>query len=224
MRVDFDEVTKSFGDHVVLDGLAFAVEPGSIVLLLGGNGSGKSTALRVLLGLVRPDGGAATLDGARYAEVPNGPRRVGVALGTGTVDAELSAASLLRLRARIVGASDADVAAALHAYGLHAARRRRLRRLSTGMQARALLAVAMLGRPDLVVLDEPFANLDADGRDHLVSELRALRSRGGSALVTSHQRETYDVGDRWIDVFNGADVRPRPRRRPALVASGRERP
>lgn len=209
MLVEYRNVTKSYGGRVVLDAFSMRVEPGTVVMLLGANGAGKSTALRALLGLTRIDSGRILLDDSEYAALPGGRARVGSAIGLSTVDAELSALALLRVRAAAIGAPDAAVRHALGRMGLSDAGRRRLRRMSSGMQARAQLALASVGDPELLVLDEPFANLDGDGRKWLGNVLDDLRERGGSALIATHHRDTAELGDRWLEVPSGRELTTR---------------
>jgi ABC-2 type transport system ATP-binding protein len=212
MRVEYRNVHKAFRDQVVLDGFSLEVGPGSVVLLMGPNGCGKSTALLALLGLVRPDSGSVLLDDVPYAQLPGGPRRVGACLGMTCIDQELTARQVLELRAATLGAPRESASAALLDAGLDRAGSKRLRLLSTGMQTRALIAAATLGTPEVLVLDEPFANLDAEGRDWLRLRLDDVRARGGVALIATHHRETYDVGDRWIDMETG-EITPRRNRK-----------
>lgn len=182
---------RSFGDERAVDGLDLRVEAGQIHALVGLNGAGKTTLMRLLLGMLRPDRGAVTIFGVQVGGAPASLwGRVGHMLDTGFGYPELTAAENLRSAALLRGlrapAARAAARAALNELRLSRWADRPARALSTGNRQRLGLACALLGRPDVLVLDEPTTALDPAGIVLVRTLLQASAGRGVAVLVSSH--------------------------------------
>jgi ABC-2 type transport system ATP-binding protein len=184
--VRFDRFTKTFGATRAVEGLTFEVRAGRITGLVGPNGAGKSTSLRGLLGLVRPSSGSATVFGAPYADLAEPARRVGVSMEGVGLNPAHSGRRHLTVFARAAGLADSRVTEVLELTGIAHAADRRVRGWSTGMRARLGLATALLGDPDLLVLDEPTNGLDPEGVRWLRTFLREQAAGGRTVLLSSH--------------------------------------
>jgi ABC-2 type transport system ATP-binding protein len=180
------ELTKRFGSVVALDALTFTLQEGSITGFLGPNGAGKTTTLRLLLGLARPTGGQALVFGHPYRDLPDPARRVGALLESGDFDAGRSGRNHLRALALASGIGFGRVEEMLELVELDRAASRAVGGYSLGMRQRLGLAAALLGDPDLLVLDEPANGLDAAGVHWLRGFLRQFAAAGGTVLVSSH--------------------------------------
>ena len=179
-------LTKRFGHVNAVDDLSFTVERGRVVGFLGPNGAGKTTTLRSLLGLVKPTSGTATIDGKRYADLANPLATVGAVLDTAGYHPSRSALDHLRILAMAGGQSPARAAQSLDDAGLTAYSGRRVGEFSLGMRQRLALAGALLGKPELLVLDEPANGLDPEGIAWLRGFLRYHADQGGTVLLSSH--------------------------------------
>ncbi|KND44258.1 ABC transporter ATP-binding protein [Streptomyces stelliscabiei] len=181
-------LTKRFGEVTAVDDLTYEVRPGRIVGLLGRNGAGKTTSLRMLLGLCRPTSGEATVFGRPYAELPHAARRVGVSMDAVGPLPGASARRELTIWARTLGLPRQRVEEVLDLVGLADgnAASRPVKGYSTGMKQRLALATALLPDPELLVLDEPANGLDPDGIRWLRGLLRGLADEGRTVLVSSH--------------------------------------
>jgi ABC-2 type transport system ATP-binding protein len=178
-------LTKRFGDVLAVDRLDFDVAPGTVTGFLGPNGAGKTTTLRMLLGLVAPTSGTATIDGRPYRELADPVRRVGAVLEASGFHPGRSARDHLRVLATAAGPAP-RVDEVLEQTGLAAAARRRVGGFSLGMRQRLGLAAALLGDPDVLVLDEPANGLDPEGVHWLRGLVRGLADQGRTVLVSSH--------------------------------------
>ncbi|NJI61225.1 ATP-binding cassette domain-containing protein [Microbacterium oxydans] len=185
--VTFDGFTKSYGGDTVVQDLTFTVEAGSVVGLLGPNGAGKSTAMRGLVGLLHPTAGSARVFGEHFAALPNPARRVGVHMDGLGFETGITAARHLDIYRLALGAPRSRVDEVLEQVDLTAHAGKRVKKYSTGMLQRLGLATALLGDPELLVLDEPANGLDPGGIRWLRGFLRNFAARGGSVLVSSHQ-------------------------------------
>ncbi len=184
--LSYEHVTKEFGDVRAVDNVSFEASPGRIVGLLGPNGAGKTTLIRILLGLITPTSGRARLWGKPYEQLPNAGRRVGVMLdGMGPV-VGASARTELRIWADALGLPQSRVETVLQLVGIETAADRRATTFSTGMKQRLSLAVALLGDPELLILDEPTNGLDPEGIIWLRGLLRVLADEGRTVLLCSH--------------------------------------
>lgn len=182
----FDGVTKVFGGTAVVEDVSFDVRPGRIVGLLGRNGAGKTTSLRMLLGLTRPTSGRTTVFGKPYTELPHAERRVGVSMdGIGALPG-VTGRRDLSIWARMLRLPGSRVDEVLEQTGLTEAADKKIKGYSTGMRQRHALAAALLADPELLVLDEPANGLDPDGIRWLRTFLRSLADEGRTILVSSH--------------------------------------
>ncbi|HEY2984920.1 MAG TPA: ATP-binding cassette domain-containing protein [Jatrophihabitantaceae bacterium] len=180
------DLTKHFGTVVAVDALSFALQAGSVTGFLGPNGAGKTTTLRLLLGLARPTSGEALVFGRPYRELPNPARRVGALLESGDFDPGRSGRNHLRALALASGIDFGRVDELLELVELDRAADRPVGGYSLGMRQRLGLAAALLGEPELLVLDEPANGLDAAGMHWLRGFLRQFAAAGGTVLVSSH--------------------------------------
>jgi ABC-2 type transport system ATP-binding protein len=179
-------LSKRYGDEIVVDDVSFTLQPGSVTGFLGPNGAGKTTTLRLLLGLAEPSAGSALVFGRPYAELEDPIRRVGAVLESGDFDPGRSGRNHLRTLALAAGIGFDRVEALLALVELCAAAGRSVRTYSLGMRQRLGLAGALLGDPELLLLDEPSNGLDPAGMHWLRSFLREFADAGGTVLVSSH--------------------------------------
>ena len=184
--VEVRRLAKRYDDVVAVDGLTFSLEPGTITGFLGPNGAGKSTTMRLLLGLAAPTAGEALILGHRYAELAQPSRRVGAVLESGDFDPGRTGRNHLRALAIAAEIPAARVDEVLELVGLRAAADRTTRTYSLGMRQRLGLAGALLGDPDVLILDEPANGLDPAGVHWLRGLLRELAAGGRTVLVSSH--------------------------------------
>jgi ABC-2 type transport system ATP-binding protein len=179
-------LTKRYGDHAVVDDVSFTLQPGTVTGFLGPNGAGKTTTLRLLLGLAAPSAGSALVFGRPYARLDDPTRRVGAVLESGDFDPRRSGRNHLRTMALAAGIGLDRVEALLALVELRAAADRAVGTYSLGMRQRLGLAGALLGDPDLLVLDEPSNGLDPAGMHWLRGLLHTFADAGGTVLVSSH--------------------------------------
>jgi ABC-2 type transport system ATP-binding protein len=203
-RIEVRNLTKKFGSLTAVDDLSFSVEPGRITGFLGPNGAGKTTTLRMLLGLVRPTGGAATIGGQRYSEIATPMRIVGSALEATNFHPGRSGRNHLRILADTAGVDSKRVDEMLEMVGIPAAARQRAGGYSMGMRQRLGLAAAMLGDPQVLLLDEPANGLDPEGIRWLRMLLRHLSGQGKTILISSHMlSEVEQTVDDVVIIANG---------------------
>ncbi len=181
-----DSLTKRFGTVLAVDSLSFALAPGTITGFLGPNGAGKTTTLRMLLGLARPSAGSARILGRAYAELEQPALRVGAVLEATDFHPGRSGRDHLRMLSRAARLPDARVDEVLRLVELDGAAGRRVKGYSLGMRQRLGLAAALLGDPELLVLDEPANGLDPEGVRWLRDFLRAFAAGSRTVLVSSH--------------------------------------
>jgi len=179
-------LTKRFGDLVAVDDLSFSLEPGTITGFLGPNGAGKTTTLRVLLGLAEPTAGEALVFGRRYRDLDEPARRIGAVLESNDFHPGRSGRDHLRALAAAADIPPRRIDEVLALVELQDAADRRVRTYSLGMRQRLGLATALLGDPELLVLDEPANGLDPSGVHWLRGFLRRFAERGRTVLVSSH--------------------------------------
>ncbi|HEV2825377.1 MAG TPA: ATP-binding cassette domain-containing protein [Actinomycetota bacterium] len=184
--ITIDGLTKRFGPVTAVDDLSFEVDQGTVVGFLGPNGAGKTTTLRTLLGLVTPTAGSARIDGKPYRELADPIRQVGAVLEASSFHPGRSARNHLRVVATAAGLPLARADEVLAEVGLAEAARRRVGGFSLGMRQRLGLATALLGDPQVLILDEPANGLDPEGVHWLRAVLRELADQGRTVLVSSH--------------------------------------
>jgi len=185
-RVEVRELSKRFGSVLAVDDLSFDVEAGRVTGFLGPNGAGKSTTLRALLGLVRPTHGTATFDGLPYERLEHPSRHVGVVLEDTAYHPGRTARNHLRVLATAGGHAQERVEQVLAEVGLQDAADRRVKGYSLGMRQRLAIAAALLGDPEVLILDEPANGLDPPGIRWMRDLLRSQAARGRAVLVSSH--------------------------------------
>jgi ABC-2 type transport system ATP-binding protein len=181
-----ESLTKRFGKLTAVDNLSFALEPGTITGFLGPNGAGKTTTLRMLLGLAKPTQGEALIFERHYAEIEQPALRIGAVLEATDFHPGRSGRNHLRTLSQAVGIPDSRVDEVLRVVELDRAGNRRVKGYSLGMRQRLGLAAALLGDPELLVLDEPANGLDPEGVRWLRDFLRSFAQSGHTVLVSSH--------------------------------------
>jgi ABC-2 type transport system ATP-binding protein len=202
--IDVVELSKRFGKTQAVAGLSFRVEPGSITGFLGPNGAGKSTTLRSILGLVHPDAGSATILGVPYRQLDHPLHRVGAVLEASEVHPGRSGRNHLRVLAAAAGLPRSRVEEVLALVELSGSAKRRVKGYSLGMRQRLGLAAAVLGDPEVLVLDEPANGLDPAGIRWLRDFLRSLAAEGRTILVSSHVlAEVAQTVDRVVIIHRG---------------------
>jgi ABC-2 type transport system ATP-binding protein len=205
--IDVVGLSKRFGKTQAVAGLSFRVEPGTITGFLGPNGAGKSTTLRAVLGLVLPDAGSATVLGVPYRQLDRPLHRVGAVLEASEVHPGRSGRNHLRVQAAAAGLPASRVEEVLSLVELSAAAKRRVKGYSLGMRQRLGLATALLGDPEVLVLDEPANGLDPAGIRWLRDLLRSLAAEGRTILISSHVlSEVAQTVDRVVIIHRGTLV------------------
>ena len=184
--IEVEHLTKRFGSTLAVDDLSFTVPSGTVTGFLGPNGAGKSTTLRSILGLVHPTSGQTTVLGSAYRDLDRPARRVGAVLETFDAHSGRSGRNHLRVLATAAAIPRSRVEEVLTLVDLSGAGKRRVKGYSLGMRQRLGLAAALLGDPEVLVLDEPANGLDPQGIRWLRGFLRSLASEGRTILVSSH--------------------------------------
>ena len=205
--IEIQGLSKRFGEVAAVDDLSFTAREGAVTGFLGPNGAGKSTTLRMLLGLVRPSQGSATIGGKPYAAMAEPFRRVGAVLEADAFHPGRRARDHLRVLATAAGLPLARVDAVLREVDLADVGHRRVKGFSLGMRQRLGLASALLGEPEVLILDEPANGLDPEGVHWLRQFVRAFADRGGTVLVSSHVlAEVAQTVDDVVIIANGGLV------------------
>ncbi|HJU97494.1 MAG TPA: ATP-binding cassette domain-containing protein [Jiangellaceae bacterium] len=185
-RIRFDRLTKRYGAVTAVHDFSATLEPGTITGFLGANGAGKSTTIRMLLGLTRPTSGAATINGQPYAALARPARVIGAMTDPDVFHPRRKGCDALRVLGRVSGLPDRRTDEVLELVGLADSAGRRVGGYSMGMRQRLGLAAALLGDPETLVLDEPANGLDPTGVLWLRMLLRGLADEGRTVLVSSH--------------------------------------
>ncbi|TFV51605.1 ATP-binding cassette domain-containing protein [Blastococcus sp. TF02A_35] len=203
--IAIEHLTRRYGAQLAVADVSFTCPAGSVTGFLGPNGAGKSTTMRVLCGLAEPTSGSATIGGRRFRDLPNPGRSVGVLLDAGAQHAGRTGREALTLSAMVQGVPAARVDAMLELVGLGGpAAGKRVGQYSLGMRQRLGLAQALLGDPQVLVLDEPANGLDPDGIYWMRGLLRGFADRGGTVLLSSHLlREVEAVADQLVVIAGG---------------------
>jgi len=203
--IQVEQLTKSYRGKMVVNNVTFRVEPGSVTGFLGPNGAGKTTTMRMLLGLERPDSGRALIAGKRYTEHRAPIRQVGALLDARAAHPNRSARDHLRIIARTHGISNRRVDDVIGLAGLDSVAKKRAGKFSLGMGQRLGIAVALLGDPRALILDEPVNGLDPEGVSWIRSLTRSLATEGRAVLISSHlMAEMAQTADRVIVLGRGA--------------------
>ena len=180
------ELTKRFGDITAVSDLSFELEAGSVTGFLGPNGAGKTTTMRLLLGLAEPTRGRALVFGRPFAELENPGARVGAVLEAADLHPGRTGRDHLRVLAPVAHVPHGRIDEVLALVDLEGAADRRVKGYSLGMRQRLGLAAALLGDPELLILDEPANGLDPEGVRWLRDFLRAFAAQGRTVFVSSH--------------------------------------
>jgi ABC-2 type transport system ATP-binding protein len=209
--VSVRSLSKRYGEVLAVDALTFSLQPGIVTGFLGPNGAGKTTTLRLLLGLAQPTAGEALVFGRPYRELETPARRVGAVLESGDFDPGRSARNHLRALALASGIPRRRVEDVLELVELQAPAGRPVKTYSLGMRQRLGLAAALLGDPELLLLDEPATGLDPSGVHWLRGFLRQFAAKGRTVLISSHiLAEVAQTVDQVLIIWRGrliADVR-----------------
>jgi ABC-2 type transport system ATP-binding protein len=199
-----ERLTKRYGDVVAVDQISFALDAGTVTGFLGPNGAGKTTTLRLLLGLAEPAAGTAVIFGRRYRELAEPIRQVGAVLESGDFHPGRSGRKHLQAIALAAGLPLRRIDDVLELVELTVAAERRVKSYSLGMRQRLGLAGALLGDPELLILDEPATGLDPAGVRWLRIFLRTLAAEGRTVLVSSHLlAEVAQTVDRVLIIDHG---------------------
>jgi ABC-2 type transport system ATP-binding protein len=202
--IEVDRLTKRYGKTVAVNDLSFSVTPGRITGFLGPNGAGKTTTLKAILGLVHPTSGTTRVFGKAYRDLEDPLRRVGAVLETSRYHPGRSGRNHLRVIAAQAGIPSARVEKVLELVAMKEPGKRRVGGYSMGMRQRLGLAAALLGEPELLVLDEPANGLDPAGIRWLRDLLRSLSSQGRTILISSHVlAEIEQIADEVVIIHRG---------------------
>lgn len=203
--ITVDALTKRYGRFTAVDDVTFTAAAGRVTGFLGPNGAGKSTTLRIVVGLTPPTAGSATVCGRRFAELPNPGLEVGVLLDASAQHAGRTGREILSLAQRTIGLPGRRVDEMIDLVGLTRVEAgRRVRTYSLGMRQRLGIAAALIGDPDVLVLDEPANGLDPAGIRWMRDLLRGYADRGGTVLLSSHLLHEIEViADDIVVIGNG---------------------
>ena len=187
-------LTRKYGDFTAVDDVSFTAQPGRVTGFLGPNGAGKSTTMRVLVGLTPPTSGTAEVAGRRFADLPNPGLTAGVLLDASAQHAGRTGREILTVAARTMGLPTSRVDEILDLVSLTPEEAgRRVRHYSLGMRQRLGIATALLGEPEVLILDEPANGLDPAGIRWLRDLLRGYADRGATVLLSSHLLHEIEV-------------------------------
>jgi ABC-2 type transport system ATP-binding protein len=202
--IEAHELSKHYGDKLAVDHLSFRVEPGQVTGFLGPNGAGKSTTMRLILGLDRPNAGRATVLGRPYRELHQPLRTVGALLEAKAVHTGRSAYNHLLVLAQTQDLPRRRVDEVIDLVGLHSVARKRAGGFSLGMGQRLGIAAALLGDPEILVLDEPVNGLDPEGILWVRNLMKRLAAEGRTVFVSSHlMNEMAVTADHLIVIGKG---------------------
>ena len=203
--IQTDSLTKRYGDRAVVQDVSFACETGTVTGFLGPNGAGKSTTLRMLCGLARPTAGGATVMGRPFDQLANPGRHVGVLIDASAAHSGRRGRETLATSAQLMGVGGRRVDELLELVDLdRGAARKRVGQYSLGMRQRLGIAHALLGDPEILILDEPANGLDPEGMRWMRELLRDFAARGGTVLLSSHLlHEVEAIADRLVIISGG---------------------
>jgi ABC-2 type transport system ATP-binding protein len=202
--IEVHDLTKRYGEKVAVDHLSFTVEPGRVTGFLGPNGAGKSTTMRLILGLDHPTSGTATINGKLYRDLPQPLHTVGALLEAKSVHPGRSARNHLLFLAQTQGLPSSRVDEVLGLVGLREVATKRTGGFSLGMGQRLGIAAALLGDPQVLLLDEPVNGLDPEGVLWVRNLMKQLAAEGRTILVSSHlMNEMAVTADHLIVIGRG---------------------
>ena len=192
--ITIESLTKKYGRRTVVDAVSFTARPGHVTGFLGPNGAGKSTSMRMMVGLTRPTAGHVTIGGRAFSELPNPGREIGVMLDASAQHAGRTGREILTLAQQSTGVPAGRVPEMLDLVGLtEEAGNRRVGGYSLGMRQRLGIAVALVGAPSTLILDEPANGLDPAGIRWMRDLLRSFADDGGTVLLSSHLLHEIEV-------------------------------
>ena len=206
--ITIESLTKRYGAFTALQDVGFTARTGRVTGFLGANGAGKSTTMRILVGLTQATSGSATISGRRFVDLPNPALEVGVLLDASAQHAGRTGREILTITQRLVGASAGRVDEMLHLVSLTDSEAdRRVGNYSLGMRQRLGIAAALVGDPEVLILDEPANGLDPAGIRWMRDLLRGHADAGGTVLLSSHLlHEIEIVADDIVVIGNGRIV------------------
>ena len=218
--ITVDRLTKRYGRFTAVDDVSFACEPGRVTGFLGPNGAGKTTTMRVMVGLTPATSGTVSIGGLHYHDIPNPGRHVGVLLDASAQHSGRTGREVLTLGARTMGLPTSRVDEMLALVSLSETEaKRRVGNYSLGMRQRLGIAHALLGDPEVLILDEPANGLDPAGIRWMRDLLKGYAGRGGTVLLSSHLlNEVELIADEMILIGRGRIVAQGDKR--SLLASG----
>jgi ABC-2 type transport system ATP-binding protein len=197
-------LTKRYGSHEAVSDLSFSIPAGKVTGFLGPNGAGKTTTIRMILGLIRPTAGTALVNGEPFEDLTDPASTIGVLIEGAQAHPGRTAHAHLRILAAERSIDPSRIDETLELVHLADARDEKVRGFSLGMRQRLDLAAALLGAPDILILDEPANGLDPAGIRWLREFLRAFADRGGTVFVSSHQlAETAQLADEVVVISHG---------------------
>ena len=206
--ISIESLTVRYGGFTAVDDVTFTARTGRVTGFLGPNGAGKSTTMRVMVGLTRPTSGSATISGRPFADLPNPGLEVGVLLDASAQHAGRTGREILTIAQRTMGLPAARVDQMLHKVSLTGTEAdRRVRNYSLGMRQRLGIATALIGDPEVLILDEPANGLDPAGIRWMRDLLREYADQGGTVLLSSHLLHEIEViADDLVVIGNGKIV------------------
>ena len=206
--ITIESVTRTYGDFTAVDDVSFTAQPGRVTGFLGPNGAGKSTTMRIIVGLTRATSGTATVSGRSYVDLPNPGLEVGVLLDASAQHAGRTGREILTIAQRFMGLRRQRVEEMLDLVSLTPEEAsRRVRDYSLGMRQRLGIATALIGDPEVLILDEPANGLDPAGIRWMRGLLRDYADRGGTVLLSSHLLHEIEViADDLVVIGNGRIV------------------
>jgi ABC-2 type transport system ATP-binding protein len=206
--ISIESLTVRYGRFTAVDDVSFTARSGRVTGFLGPNGAGKSTTMRVMVGLTTPTSGRALIDGRPFADLPNPGLEVGVLLDASAQHAGRTGREILTIAQRTMGLPKASVEQMLHRVSLTGEEAdRRVRNYSLGMRQRLGIATALIGDPEVLILDEPANGLDPAGIRWMRDLLREYADKGGTVLLSSHLLHEIEViADDLVVIGNGRIV------------------
>jgi ABC-2 type transport system ATP-binding protein len=203
--IEANSLTKRYGTRAAVQDVSFSCAPGTVTGFLGPNGAGKSTTLKMLCGLARPTSGGSSLFGRPFTQIPNPGRHVGVLIDASAAHSGRRGRETLATSAQLLGVGSERVDEMLELVGLDkSAAQKRVGQYSLGMRQRLGIAHALLGDPEVLLLDEPANGLDPEGMRWMRGLLRDFAGRGGTVLLSSHLlHEVEAIADRLVIIAGG---------------------
>lgn len=204
IMIQLSNLTKKYGDKIAVNNISLNINSGIVTGFLGPNGAGKTTTMRMILGLAKPTSGSISIAGKTYVSLEKPLAKVGAMIDSNTIDTRLTPWQYLSIISTAAGINKNRVDEILTLVGLQEVTNKKVSEFSFGMKQRLGIAVALLGNPDTVILDEPFNGLDVDGIHWLRTLIKDLAKQGKSVLVSSHLLgEVQEVANRIIVLARG---------------------